>query len=136
MSATVIDPTSALCEAARSYVTSLLPGRVAVRVAVYLEDGTPAIDARVSPVARPAAAAAHDPPAADVKPDERAILLAVLGMSVEAPSAEEIAEASRLENGPALRKRLASLRRRGLLGGQPRDAGYPLTDLGLSAIDD
>ena len=65
----------------------------------------------------------------------RRILRAVAGTDTESPTGQEIADAAGFPYEPELRKTLAALRKKGLLGGQARDQGYPITPLGLEALE-
>jgi hypothetical protein len=69
-------------------------------------------------------------PAADaLTPTERRILRAAIDAEVEAPTADEVASHihPRVPNDQYLRRMLSGLRKRGYLGGEYREAGYPVT---------
>jgi hypothetical protein len=68
-------------------------------------------------------------------PLERSILRAVAGLDTLAPIAKEIAEKGKLPFESHLRKALAAMRSRGLLGGAKGETGYPLTAAGQAALD-
>jgi len=65
---------------------------------------------------------------------EANILQAIAEMGAR-PAGDKIAVRAGYENESDIRKALATLRRRGFLGGNKGDAGYPLTNAGREALD-
>jgi hypothetical protein len=70
-----------------------------------------------------------------LNPSERCILRAVADMEEKSPTAEEIARAAKLKNSPHFRNLLSALRKRGLLNGDHKDQGYPISEAGKEAIE-
>lgn len=131
------DPTSSLHAAARAYVQQYYAGLQPTVVRIVLSDGR-RVELAVSPGPCPLAPGAdllaHDVP--DVTRTERRILKAVAALETDEPTGPEVAAAAKLPYEPELRKLLAGMRKKGLLGGQPRDQGYPATVLGLATIQE
>jgi hypothetical protein len=64
---------------------------------------------------------------------DRIILEAVAGLP-EAPTGQEIAKASGYPHDSHLKMKLSGLRKKGLLGGDRGDTGYPLTELAFELL--
>jgi hypothetical protein len=128
-------PTDELMEIIRQWAAERWPGHPAVSVVVKLAGGEKAAFTLPDVPYRPSTPAPTGDAAEKVYPHERRLLKVIAAMKEDEPTIAQVAAAAKFKNDPWLRKMLALMRKRELLGGDVGEDAYPLTPKGQAALD-